>query len=215
MRKNGMMRVAVVLLTLTLITSCFVGGTFAKYTTSADGYDTARVAHWGFGAVTENTLEGLFNTSADTGVLSSNGDNIIAPGTGGEITFTFVNETNATTAPEVAYEIIVSTDASDPMSAALEAQLRFTLDGGTELTWSQLLAAIEDLAYTDGSNQYAAGTPVPAAFGVGATHKITWKWSFDANDDDSSFGNKEIGELEKIKLHIDVTVNQLDTYSNP
>ena len=47
MKKTKLMRAALLLLVLTLITSCFVGGTFAKYTTSEKGSDTARVAKWG------------------------------------------------------------------------------------------------------------------------------------------------------------------------
>ena len=42
MKKTGFMRAALLLLVLTLITSCFVGGTFAKYTTSATG-DTGKI----------------------------------------------------------------------------------------------------------------------------------------------------------------------------
>lgn len=38
------MRAAVLMLALVLITSCFVGGTFAKYVTSGTGGDNAKVA---------------------------------------------------------------------------------------------------------------------------------------------------------------------------
>ena len=48
MKKSKTMRAASFLLVLTLMTSCFVGSTFAKYTTTATGTDTARVARWGF-----------------------------------------------------------------------------------------------------------------------------------------------------------------------
>ena len=41
------MRVAGLLLALVLVTSCFVGGTFAKYVTSGDSTDSARVAKFG------------------------------------------------------------------------------------------------------------------------------------------------------------------------
>ena len=47
MKKNWTTRVAVALLALTMITSCFVGSTFAKYVTRAEGEDNARVAKWG------------------------------------------------------------------------------------------------------------------------------------------------------------------------
>ena len=60
MKKNRMMRLASILLVLVLMTSSVVGGTFAKYTTSVEGYDTARVAKWGF-EPSEIELDGLFN----------------------------------------------------------------------------------------------------------------------------------------------------------
>ena len=47
LKNNRTMRAAVLLLALVLITSCFVGGTFAKYVTSGDAADLARVAKWG------------------------------------------------------------------------------------------------------------------------------------------------------------------------
>lgn len=60
MKKNWTTRVAVALLALTLITSCFVGSTFAKYVTRAQGEDNARVAKWGI-------------------LLTMEGDNMFAP----------------------------------------------------------------------------------------------------------------------------------------
>ncbi len=47
MKKNKMLRMASALLVLTLLTTCIIGGTFAKYTTSGTATDTARVAKWG------------------------------------------------------------------------------------------------------------------------------------------------------------------------
>ena len=46
-RKTGTLRVAGGLLVLVMITSCFVGSTFAKYTVGGTGSDTARVAKFG------------------------------------------------------------------------------------------------------------------------------------------------------------------------
>jgi len=47
MRKNRMMRLASALLILTMVTTCAISGTFAKYVTEAKTTDTARVAKWG------------------------------------------------------------------------------------------------------------------------------------------------------------------------
>ena len=43
-KKNVTLRAAAVLFALALITSCFVGGTFAKYVTNGTGSDKARGA---------------------------------------------------------------------------------------------------------------------------------------------------------------------------
>lgn len=47
MKKNNMMRLATLMMALMLITTCAVGGTFAKYTTQDNASDLARVAKWG------------------------------------------------------------------------------------------------------------------------------------------------------------------------
>ena len=47
MKKNKMMRIASILLVVTLLSTCVISGTFAKYVTRAEGKDQARVAKWG------------------------------------------------------------------------------------------------------------------------------------------------------------------------
>ncbi len=47
MKQRNLMRVGGILLVGTLVTSCFVGGTFAKYVSKGEGTDLARVAKWG------------------------------------------------------------------------------------------------------------------------------------------------------------------------
>ena len=47
MKKNKMMRIASILLVVTLLSTCVISGTFAKYVTKAEGEDQARVAKWG------------------------------------------------------------------------------------------------------------------------------------------------------------------------
>lgn len=47
MKKNKMMRIASILLVVTLLSTCVISGTFAKYVTKAEGKDHARVAKWG------------------------------------------------------------------------------------------------------------------------------------------------------------------------
>ena len=47
MKKNKMLRIASILLVVTLLSTCVISGTFAKYVTKAEGIDAARVAKWG------------------------------------------------------------------------------------------------------------------------------------------------------------------------
>lgn len=84
MKKNRTMRAAVLMLALTLITSCFVGSTFAKYTTGISGSDTARVAKFGVELTFDSALfekQYSNNAGTDVTVLADDSTDVIAPGT--------------------------------------------------------------------------------------------------------------------------------------
>lgn len=80
------MRVAGLLLALVLVTSCFVGGTFAKYVTSGTGADHAKVAKWGV-KVTAHGEGDIFASKYDQiaekedTVVAFGEYKVIAPGT--------------------------------------------------------------------------------------------------------------------------------------
>jgi len=228
MRKNRTMRVAALLLALTLITSCFVGGTMAKYITTQSGYSRARVAHWGFNEATENELENLFDAEDETGIVEEDvvGGFLIAPGTTGSVTFTMVSA-DADTAPEVAYRIHCDTDGSAVLSDELEDAMAFYFDDENmveELTFEELQTKIveaftdgtfdedSDIAFNEMERDYPAGTDVPDALKNGAEHTIIWKWVFEENEDarDTDLGNNAIADLEGINLDMNITVQQLD-----
>lgn len=98
MKKNVLMRAASGLLVATMLTTCAISGTFAKYVTQDNGGDVARVAKWGVivqvegDLYGENYLDKPVNTatdeSEDKASVSSklNGAiggtaNLVAPGT--------------------------------------------------------------------------------------------------------------------------------------
>lgn len=97
MKKNKTMRLASVLLVLTLLTTCMTAGTFAKYTTSAEGTATARVAKFGvevsadagtvFGKKYKNSIGGNGVTEEGTSITVKAEKMVVAPGTKGEMTF--------------------------------------------------------------------------------------------------------------------------------
>ena len=209
MKKTKFMRAALLLLVLTLITSCFVGGTFAKYTTKAEGSDSARVATWGFNDTGSVTLNDLFKTAYDKNV---NGKaDVIAPGTTNSATFAF-KFSGAQAAPEVAYTFGVAVDTTGSNTTKLDdnASFKWTLDGNEYDTLANLTGAIIKLSGDDsGSKTYKPGE-LPTAFNSADTeHTIGWKWLFEGQDvKDTELGNMDA--LENISLKITVTATQID-----
>lgn len=94
MKKNRTMRVMFVLLALTLLTTCAVSGTFAKYVTSAGAEDSARVAKWGVLVTVEGNAFGTEYKAEDEAYLAADGTisvkaedkaYVVAPGTSSEL----------------------------------------------------------------------------------------------------------------------------------
>lgn len=214
MKKNRMMRLASGLLVAVLLTTCAISGTFAKYVTTADANDTARVAKWG---VSVTATGSLFETQyANNGaiekdeagndiaytVVSSGSDDVVAPGTAKENGLTF----SITGAPEVAvnidFNITGVEDVLLPAGTYLDyttgnnAVDEFTLDDdyypivyslkkeGTEVA----SGTMEDIeAYLDGiEGNYAANTNLTTTFG---NYTLSWTWEFgdDANNKADTF----------------------------
>lgn len=102
MKKNLTVKVAALLMALTMITACFVGSTFAKYVTSAEGNAQARVAKWGIVMEAESDAIFLSEYSSDYGISVKSDDDalVVAPGTkGGSVSVTISGT------PEVAFEL--------------------------------------------------------------------------------------------------------------
>lgn len=121
MKKNKMMRIASVLLVMTLISTCAISGTFAKYVTKAEGSDSARVAKWGV-LLTLEGADSVFakeyelsadhqdeNADAYDGLAVKSDVKVVAPGTTSEEAGASVKGSIAGT-PEVAthYEIKIA-----------------------------------------------------------------------------------------------------------
>lgn len=98
-KNNALMRASGILLVLTLGTSCFVGGTFAKYVTEGNGSDSARVAKWGVNV--EVTGDGFKTAYDKDDVNATISDDKSVRGNGSEsIAFTW----NANGKPETKTE---------------------------------------------------------------------------------------------------------------
>lgn len=147
MKKNWTTRVAVALLALTMITSCFVGSTFAKYVTKAEGTDNARVAKWGilltvegnaFATQYEAEDQDYIDAGGEYSVVASNGAQVVAPGTNSEqVGQTLVGTVSGT--PEVATRYAMTGTVTDVV-----------LPAGTYTDYTNLVKAQDGTyGYTD------------------------------------------------------------------
>lgn len=229
MKKVLNMRVAIVLVALTLITSCFVGGTLAKYVTEGKGEDTARVAK--FGVVVEGTGAAFseeYEKDDDTFDLDDNtvvsSVKVVAPGTGGSLAAFTITGT-----PEVAVNVAftgavnfgenwVYNDGTEDFEDDYYCPIEITV--GTEVLKGTAYADIQEFeaaikaaidAYT---KDYVAGTDL-SLIDEDDVPAISWAWAFedDDNDDvkDTYLGDQAADDkAATIEIEVTVTVTQID-----
>lgn len=226
-KKNWTFKTAGILLALVLVTSCFVGGTFAKYVTSDSGQDSARVAKWGVNiTATGDTAfaEKYDDEASETGtkvVSSVNGEDVLAPGTKGTL-----GGIKITGKPEVMVNIDVTADLkltgwsitgdwdNDPETAETTIEYcplvfkvgaeEIKMDG--EITTVAALEAAVEKKLTDLSAQnVAANTDLATDRNV----TISWEWAFEGeNVKDTALGN--LTTLPQIEFECEATVTQVD-----
>ncbi len=164
MKKNKMMRLASVLLVAVLLSTCAISGTFAKYTSSTSGSDTARVAKWSFElndvALNNQFTFNLFDTvtdingsADDTDVANDTNKSIIAPGTAGSFTIKLENLSEVTA--QYAIDYTVTNTSNIP--------IQFSINDGQ--SWANTPSDVTqtNIAMTNGT----------------ATITILWKWEFE------------------------------------
>ena len=135
MKKNVMMRVASVLMVAVLLTTCAISGTFAKYVTSDDASDSARVAKFGVVVTADGSLfENAYKDTpvdpldASATVVAGDSADVVAPGTkNADSAFKF----SITGTPEVDVKVDVVVTNADEDVEPLE--LSNTAYGNTEL----------------------------------------------------------------------------------
>lgn len=229
MKKNTMMRIASFLLIAVLLSTSAISGTYAKYVTSDNGSDSARVAKWGVtvtvkGSLFSNSYKDApttytLNEAVDTITVQAytESDNLVAPGTKNEDGMTFV----LTGTPEVDTKIEIAIKAEKDVKLPAgtyddwttgDTTDTFTLDNdyypvvftltngsGVELAKGNL-ATIE--TYLEGlSKTYHTNTDLSKiSTNTDGTYKLTWAWAFDGAQ---TLNGKSFTEKQ---------VDQADTY---
>ena len=198
-RSSMMVRLVAALAVTMMFTMCFVGGTFAKYTSSGTGTDTATVAKWdirvnGSEIATSDTFTfDLFQTITDSDLTSAETDiapadgSIIAPGTSGKFSIAIQNlsQVNATYAIDYT---VTNTD---------NIPVEFSTNG---TDWK---TNINDLDVTN----------VAIGLGTDTTVTVQWRWRFEADNvtegdnADTTLGKDGTATLE---VSAKVTATQVD-----
>lgn len=234
------MRVAGLLLALVLVTSCFVGGTFAKYVTSGRGDDSARVAKFGVEITANGTMFAKEYDTDDTNVkatiaqsvVSSDDSKLVAPGTKGNMVSMTLTGT-----PEVAVRVqytatLTLNDKWKDADGNFYCPLQFKIpeyDAATQ-TWGNVV--VDGTKFKDAqalsrevenrinafSATYKAGTSLDSL--TAADNKapsVSWEWPFqhedgsDIDTKDTYLGDQAAeGKAADILLTVVTTVTQVD-----
>lgn len=197
MKTNKMLRIASILLVAVMISTCAISGTFAKYVTSDNVADSAKVAKWGVTVSTTGTL--FAETYKDLPVASAEDtddkitvqvkdyasvtQNLVAPGTKNDKGMTFVLKGT----PEVDTKVDVSVEITDvvlPAGSIVTSDyypVVFTLynkDKAAVLSTGNA-ATIE--AYLEGlSGTYQTNTDLATIkTDTNGEYILTWEWAFE------------------------------------
>ena len=216
MKKNVMMRVASALLVAVLMTTCAISGTFAKYTTTQTGSDSARVAKWGV-VITANGE--MFTTSEDGATLGAQTvlsagpvdgiEDVVAPGMKGNL-----HASTISGSPEVAVEVkyeasltLTGWEVNSAYYCPLDITVGATTFKGLDYSDAATFAADVEAAIDAYTAKYAAGTNLSTA----AAPVVSWAWAFEvAGNDAKDTALGDAADPATVELEIVITVNQLN-----
>lgn len=224
MKKNRMMRLASGLLVAVLITTSMISGTFAKYVTTAEGSDKARVAKWGVTVTAAGTTFAKEYDTHDTDVKATitksviSTENVVAPGTSGSMA-----EITLAGTPEVAVNVSYKADLALSTnwvgnSGDYYCPLIITVEGtrlnGADYTSTVAFETAVENLIAGYSKNYGPKTNLSTDVGT-ENISISWEWPFSTGDDndlnDTALGNQAVlGNAATIELTVKTTVTQID-----
>lgn len=174
MKKNKIFTLGLAIAFVFVLSLTLVSGTFAKYTSTVTGKDSAAVAKWAFrygnneGALTDIDLVStkeisfnLFDTILDTldgGAETDVVANKIAPGTKGSFQFVVKN--------------------TSEVNATFDLTLKVT---GAQVPFEYTIQVDEGSA-SEASTTVPSLTTQTIDMNTSVTVTITWEWPFDGND---------------------------------
>lgn len=192
MRTNKTLRIASVLLIAVLMTTCIIGGTFAKYTSNLAVTATQGIATWNvtLDATDEDSAtEGIQINLADT-VLDTNGDatetdvksGLIAPGTKGS------------------FKIAIKNASQVKANAVLTLTVPTLPTGMTLKNGATALAAGERTITVSLDMEQSTATEV----------EFTWEWVYDTDTAGENDTNDLTFQGQTLSIPVAIAVTQVD-----
>ena len=220
MKKNRFIKIAAVVFTLCLITTCGISSTLAKYTTSSSASDTARVAKWGvevsasgtmFGKAYQTTIVAEDDANATVRTVNSiHSSNLVAPGTKNDTGIVI----KVIGSPEVEFKLSATIDtvASDIYLVKGDYGVMLPANGVNHATDLEA----ENIYILNGSNYVKATTFDAAATYYKLTDMATVsedryypiKWTASVVENGSYFD----ANPETLKDALDLLVNGINEY---
>lgn len=200
MKKNKVLLLGIITVFVAIFSLTLVSGTWAKYTSTVSGTDTAKVAKWAWkvndadltlGTTTGSFEFKLFDTvldtaigNTDTDVKPGTGTPIIAPGTKGsfELKVTNASEVNGTLKVELA-------------QSGATVPLKFSTNGTDYVSLAELNTSLES-----------------TAVGFDATETITiyWMWAFEGAEGTDATDTTLGIAGETVTVNATLTFTQVD-----
>ena len=195
MRKNRLFILGIFTVMVALVSLSLVSGTWAKYTSTVSGSDSARVAKWewnykGAKVTTENVSFDLFGTIYEEDTTSTENhvvSGLIAPGTGGSFAISFENESEVTATMNVTFSQTETSDIPVEFSFDKNFATGTVKTNIADLSWSEVLSvnstAVEKTVY--------------------------WRWAYNVGNDanDTALGAKG---TDTITVSMSVVFTQVD-----
>ena len=195
-RKSHAVRLGILALALTLVTTSLLGGTLAKNVTEVTGTATATVAKWSFtgnGEATTMTEIKLVSTTNDSDAIAAGK---VAPGMSGSFTIALDGSGSDV---GIDYTIAITKNNA---SADLPTDLVFSTEAITEANPGKNLADLQsnltgNIPYKSGANNMKKDVI------------IYWSWPFESTQQGSDKDKKDtaLGEAATNTWTLDITEN--------
>lgn len=191
------------LLIMTMLSTCIISGTFAKYVTEASGKDSARVAKWGVQlTVNANNFAKEYvtddTTGTDIGVSVKADEKVVAPGTssaetGCQAAFAISGSPEVVTKVQINLSDVKDVylpagEYKDYTSASADAKFTVPTGGYYPVVWTLkqgentlVTGKLADIkTYLDAYNADKSKCTYSANQSLAASFTLDWAWDFDA-----------------------------------